>query len=42
VSPRTGERLFFGETAAAVIARARCSLLLLSGEPAMPTRVPKG
>jgi Kef-type K+ transport system membrane component KefB/nucleotide-binding universal stress UspA family protein len=32
VSPRPGEQLFFGEVAADVLERARCSILFVSGE----------
>jgi hypothetical protein len=33
VSPRPGEELFFGPVAAALLERAACSILFLSGEP---------
>jgi Kef-type K+ transport system membrane component KefB/nucleotide-binding universal stress UspA family protein len=35
VSPRAGEELFFGEAAAAVLERAECSVLFVSGDPAL-------
>jgi K+:H+ antiporter len=36
VSPRPGDRLFFGQVAAELIERAECSLLLVASEPFMP------
>lgn len=35
VTPRAGERLFFGDAAAAVLERAGCSLLFISGDAAV-------
>jgi Kef-type K+ transport system membrane component KefB/nucleotide-binding universal stress UspA family protein len=35
VSPRAGDQLFFGEAAAAVLERAECSLMFVSGDPAL-------
>ena len=35
VSPRAGEELFFGEAAASVLERAACSLMFVSGDPAL-------
>jgi nucleotide-binding universal stress UspA family protein len=38
VSPRPGERLFFGEVTADLLERAACSLLFLASEPVAPTQ----
>lgn len=35
VSPRIGDELFFGAAAAAVLERAECSLMFVSGDPAV-------
>jgi nucleotide-binding universal stress UspA family protein len=35
VSPRAGEELFFGEAAATVLKGAECSLMFVSGDPAL-------
>jgi nucleotide-binding universal stress UspA family protein len=35
VTPRAGDELFFGEAAAAVLERADCSLMFVSGDPAL-------
>jgi nucleotide-binding universal stress UspA family protein len=41
VSPRSGERLFFGQVAAELLEKAPCSILFIASEPFLPAAEPQ-